>query len=45
MGVCRGVIAVKLDGEMLTAKKTLIPLADDGGTPSCESFSDECRMR
>jgi hypothetical protein len=31
LGVCRSVIAVKLDGEMLTGtQKTLIPLADDG---------------
>ena len=31
-GVCRGVIAVKLDGDMLTgSQKTLIPLVDDGG--------------
>jgi cyclic beta-1,2-glucan synthetase len=31
LGVCRGVLAAKLDSEMLTgSKKTLIPLADDG---------------
>ena len=31
LGVCRGVLAAKLDNEMLTgSKKTLIPLNDDG---------------
>jgi cellobiose phosphorylase len=31
LGVSRGVIAVKLDGEILTGtQKALIPLADDG---------------
>ncbi len=30
MGVNRGVIAIKLDGQMLSGKHTLIPLADDG---------------
>jgi cyclic beta-1,2-glucan synthetase len=33
LGVCRGVLAVKLDGEMLTGTKNLlIPLTDDGRT-------------
>ena len=33
LGVCRGVLAIKLDGEMLAeSKKALIPLADDGAT-------------
>ena len=33
-GVCAGVLAIKVDGKMLTAgnKKALIPLADDGET-------------
>jgi cyclic beta-1,2-glucan synthetase len=31
LGVCRGILATKLDGEMLTGnKKLLIPLVDDG---------------
>jgi cyclic beta-1,2-glucan synthetase len=31
LGVCRGVLATKLDGEMLTGnKKLLVPLVDDG---------------
>jgi len=31
LGVCRGILATKLDGEMLTgSKKLLIPLLDDG---------------
>jgi cyclic beta-1,2-glucan synthetase len=33
LGVCRGVLGAKLDGEMLTPGKTLlIPLVDDGAT-------------
>jgi cyclic beta-1,2-glucan synthetase len=33
LGVCRGILATRLDGEMLTGnKKLLIPLADDGAT-------------
>jgi len=33
LGVCRGVLAAKLDGEMLTVgARLLIPLADDGAT-------------
>jgi cyclic beta-1,2-glucan synthetase len=33
LGVCRGILATKLDGEMLTgSSKLLIPLADDGAT-------------
>jgi cyclic beta-1,2-glucan glucanotransferase len=33
LGVCRGVLATKLDGEILKgSNKTLIPLADDGAT-------------
>ncbi|MEI9931903.1 MAG: glycosyl hydrolase family 65 protein [Rhizomicrobium sp.] len=33
LGVCRGILAVKLDGKMLDgATKSLIPLADDGAT-------------
>ncbi len=33
LGVCRGILAAKLDGAMLTAdKKSLIPLEDDGAT-------------
>ncbi len=33
LGVCRGILATKLDGEMLTGnKKLLIPLVDDGAT-------------
>ncbi len=35
LGVCRGVLATKLDGEMLTGnRKSLIPLVDDGATHS-----------
>jgi cyclic beta-1,2-glucan synthetase len=30
LGVCRGVLAIKLDGHMLPAKSSLIPLTDDG---------------
>ena len=30
LGVCRGIIAAKLDGQMLSGKTGLIPLADDG---------------
>jgi cyclic beta-1,2-glucan synthetase len=33
LGICRGIIATKLDGEMLTGNKTLlVPLVDDGAT-------------
>ncbi len=33
LGVCRGILATKLDGEMLTGnKKLLVPLVDDGAT-------------
>jgi cyclic beta-1,2-glucan synthetase len=33
LGVCRGILATKLDGAMLAAdNKSLIPLADDGAT-------------
>jgi cyclic beta-1,2-glucan synthetase len=32
LGVCRGVLAIKLDGQMLPAKPALIPLADDGAS-------------
>jgi cyclic beta-1,2-glucan synthetase len=33
LSVCRGILATKLDGEMLTgSKKLLLPLADDGAT-------------
>ncbi len=33
LGVCRGILAAKLDGKMLDgAAKSLIPLADDGAT-------------
>ena len=33
LGVCRGILATKLDGEMLTGnKRLLIPLVDDGAT-------------
>ncbi len=33
LGVCRGILATKLDGEMLTgSSKLLLPLVDDGGT-------------
>jgi cyclic beta-1,2-glucan synthetase len=33
LGACRGVLAAKMDGEMLTGnKKLLIPLIDDGAT-------------
>jgi cyclic beta-1,2-glucan synthetase len=33
LGVCRGILATKLDGEMLTgASKLLVPLVDDGAT-------------
>jgi len=33
LGVCRGILAVKLDGNMLEGStKSLIPLADDGAT-------------
>ena len=33
LGVCRGILAIKLDGEMLTGnKKRLVPLVDDGAT-------------
>ncbi|MGD0145166.1 MAG: glycosyl transferase family 36, partial [Rhizomicrobium sp.] len=33
LNVCRGILATKLDGEMLTGtKKLLIPLVDDGAT-------------
>jgi cyclic beta-1,2-glucan synthetase len=32
LGVCRGILAIKLDGEVMTgARKLLIPLKDDGG--------------
>ena len=32
-GVCRGVLSLTLDGEMLTeSKKALVPLVDDGAT-------------
>jgi cyclic beta-1,2-glucan synthetase len=30
MGVCRGILAIKLDGQMLSGKPALIPLTDDG---------------
>jgi cyclic beta-1,2-glucan glucanotransferase len=30
LGVCRGILAIKLDGQMLPAKSALIPLTDDG---------------
>ena len=30
LGVCRGILAIKLDGKMLSKKPSLIPLADDG---------------
>jgi cyclic beta-1,2-glucan synthetase len=33
LGVCRGILATRLDGEMLTGnKKLLVPLTDDGAT-------------
>ena len=33
LGACRGILAAKLDGEMLSgSKKSLIPLSDDGAT-------------
>jgi cyclic beta-1,2-glucan synthetase len=33
LGVCRGILATKLDGEMLTGnKRSLVPLVDDGAT-------------
>ena len=33
LGVCRGILATRLDGEMLTGnKKLLVPLVDDGAT-------------
>ncbi|HEY1838474.1 MAG TPA: glucoamylase family protein [Rhizomicrobium sp.] len=33
LGVCRGILATKLDGEMLKgSNKLLLPLVDDGGT-------------
>jgi cyclic beta-1,2-glucan synthetase len=33
LSACRGILAAKLDGEMLTgSKKLLIPLFDDGAT-------------
>jgi cyclic beta-1,2-glucan synthetase len=33
LGVCRGILATKLDGEMLKGgNQLLIPLADDGAT-------------
>ncbi|HEY5046593.1 MAG TPA: glucoamylase family protein [Rhizomicrobium sp.] len=33
LGVCRGILATKLDGKILTAnKQLLVPLADDGAT-------------
>jgi cyclic beta-1,2-glucan synthetase len=31
LGVCRGILAIKLDGQMLTGD-LLIPLVDDGAT-------------
>jgi cyclic beta-1,2-glucan synthetase len=30
LGVCRGILAIKLDGQMLSGKPALIPLVDDG---------------
>jgi cyclic beta-1,2-glucan synthetase len=30
LGVCRGILAIKLDGKMLSKKSSLIPLTDDG---------------
>ena len=30
LGVCRGILAIKLDGQMLSKKPSLIPLANDG---------------
>ena len=37
LGVCRGILAIKLDGEMLTEKPTLlVPLVDDGATHSVQ---------
>ncbi|HEY2884830.1 MAG TPA: glucoamylase family protein [Rhizomicrobium sp.] len=30
LGVCRGILAIKLDGQMLSKKPSLIPLVDDG---------------
>jgi cyclic beta-1,2-glucan synthetase len=33
LGVCRGILATRVDGEMLTGnKKLLVPLVDDGAT-------------
>jgi hypothetical protein len=33
LGACRGVLATKLDGEMLTRRgRSLIPLVNDGAT-------------
>jgi cyclic beta-1,2-glucan synthetase len=32
LGVCRGILAIKLDGRMLSGKPALIPLADDGAS-------------
>jgi cyclic beta-1,2-glucan synthetase len=32
LGVCRGILAVKLDGEVLSDKSGRIPLVDDGAT-------------
>ena len=32
LGVCRGILAIKLDGQMLSGKPALIPLLDDGAS-------------
>ena len=32
LGVCHGILAIKLDGQMLSEKPAPIPLADDGAT-------------
>jgi cyclic beta-1,2-glucan synthetase len=32
LNVCRGILAIKLDGQMLSGKPSSIPLADDGET-------------
>jgi cyclic beta-1,2-glucan synthetase len=32
LSVCRGILAIKLDGQMLTGKSAVIPLADDGAS-------------
>jgi cyclic beta-1,2-glucan synthetase len=32
LGVCRGILAIKLDGQMLLGKPALIPLLDDGAS-------------